>query len=65
MKVHIEKINDAEANREKIIEISGSLDNDFVSCVRKAKLTKIIQDSGFRNHDSGFRFQSKQTEATK
>ena len=57
MEVHMEKINDAEANREKMIKVRESLDNDFVSCVKKVEFEK--------KHDSGFWFQSKQIEATK
>ena len=36
----MEKISDAEANREKLIKISESPDNEFVSCVKKAELEK-------------------------
>ena len=36
----MEEINDAEANREKLIKISESLDNDFVSCVKKTENEK-------------------------
>lgn len=40
MKVFMEEINDAEANLEKLIKIIESLDNDFVSCVKKADFEK-------------------------
>ena len=40
MKVFMEEINDAEANLEKLIKIIESLDNDFVSCVKKAEFEK-------------------------
>ena len=40
LKVLMEGINDAEANREKLIKISESPDNDFVSCVKKTELEK-------------------------
>ena len=40
IKVHMEEINDAEANREKLIKISESLDHDFVSCVKKTENEK-------------------------
>ena len=40
IKVFMEKINDAEANRKKFIKINESLDNDFVSCVKKVKFEK-------------------------
>ena len=36
----MEEISDAEANREKLIKISESPDNEFVSCVKKAELEK-------------------------
>ena len=36
----MEEIRDAEANREKLIKISESPDNEFVSCVKKAELEK-------------------------
>ena len=36
----MEEINDAEANLEKLIKIIESLDNDFVSCVKKAGFEK-------------------------
>lgn len=36
----MEEINDAEANLEKLIKIIESLDNDFVSCVKKADFEK-------------------------
>ena len=49
MKVQMEKINDTEANREKMIKISESLDNDFASCVKKVEFEKnMIQVSGFK-----------------
>lgn len=57
IKVFMEKISDAEANRKKFIKMNESLDNDFVSCVKKVEFEK--------KHDSGFWFQSKQIEATK
>ena len=37
IKVFMEKISDAEANRKKFIKTNESLDNDFVSCVKKVK----------------------------
>ena len=40
MKGLMEEINDTEANHDKLIKISESLDNDFVSCVRKAEFEK-------------------------
>ena len=40
MKVLMEDINDAEANREKLIKMSESLDNNFVSFVKKADFEK-------------------------
>ena len=40
IKVFMEKINDAETNRKKFIKINESLDNDFVSCVKKVKFEK-------------------------
>lgn len=40
MKVHMEDINDAEADREKLIKMSESLDNNFVSFVKKADFEK-------------------------
>ena len=36
----MEEISDAEANLEKLIKIIESLDNDFVSCVKKAEFEK-------------------------
>ena len=36
----MEEISDAEANREKLIKISESPGNEFVSCVKKAELEK-------------------------
>ena len=36
----MEEISDAEANPEKLIKISESPDNEFVSCVKKAELEK-------------------------
>ena len=36
----MEDINDAEANREKLIKIRGSLNNYFVFCVKKAEFEK-------------------------
>ena len=36
----MEEISDAEANREKLIKISESPDNEFVSCVKEAELEK-------------------------
>ena len=59
MKVIMEGINGAEVNREKLINISESLDNDFVSGVKKAEFKKR-RDSGSR-----YDFQSKHIEATK
>ena len=40
IKVLMEEINDAEANCEKSIKVSESLDNDFVSCIKKAEFEK-------------------------
>ena len=59
MKVIMEGINGAEVNREKLINIRESLDNDFVSGVKKAEFKKR-RDSGSR-----YDFQSKHIEATK
>ena len=59
MKVIMKGINGAEVNREKLINISESLDNDFVSGVKKAEFKKR-RDSGSR-----YDFQSKHIEATK
>ena len=59
MKVIMEGIHGAEGNREKLINISESLDNDFVSGVKKAEFKKR-RDSG-----SQYDFQSKHIEATK
>lgn len=36
----MEEISDPEANLEKLIKIIESLDNDFVSCVKKAGFEK-------------------------
>ena len=55
----MEGIHGAEGNREKLINISESLDNDFVSGVKKAEFKKR-RDSG-----SQYDFQSKHIEATK
>ena len=40
MKVLMEEVNDAEANCEKLIKISETLHNYFVSCVKKAEFEK-------------------------
>ena len=40
MKVLMEEINDTEANHDKLIKISESLNNYFVSCVKKAEFEK-------------------------
>ena len=59
MKVIMAGINGPEGNREKLINISESLDNGFVSGVKKAEFKKR-RDSG-----SQYDFQSKHIEATK
>ena len=41
IKVFMEKISDAEANRKKFIKMNESLDNDFVSCVKKVKFGRV------------------------
>ena len=57
----MEKINDAEANRKKFIKINESLDNDFVSCVKKVKFEKdMTQASSLIPKANTLKWQSKE-----
>ena len=42
MKVFMEETNDAKVNCGKLIKISETLENDFVSCVKEAEFEKQV-----------------------
>ena len=42
MKVLLQEINDMEARRDQLIKTSTNLDEEFVSCVKKAESVKDI-----------------------
>lgn len=57
----MEEISDAEANREKLIKISESPDNEFVSCVKKAELEKdMTQVSSLISKANTLNWQSEE-----